>query len=88
MDPMKTDMTAKDRLREQSAVLGEDLHEMGRLTNEIAREKLVQGKEAASDLYRKGQERLTDYVQTQPLRTVAIAAAAGVVVGLLLGRRR
>jgi ElaB/YqjD/DUF883 family membrane-anchored ribosome-binding protein len=84
----KTDMTATDRLREQGAVLGEDLHEMGRLTNQVAREKLEQGKMAATDLYRRGQDRLTDYVHAQPLRTVAIAAAAGVVLGLLLGRRR
>ena len=88
MDQMTSDRSAKDRLREQGAVLGEDIHEMGRLTNEIAREKYEQGKAAAADLYRRGQDRLTEYVQTQPLRTVAIAAACGVVVGLLLGRRR
>jgi ElaB/YqjD/DUF883 family membrane-anchored ribosome-binding protein len=88
MNQMKTDTSARDRLREQGAVLGEDLQEMGRVTGEIAREKLDRTKAAAADLYRKGQESVTDYVNTQPFRAVAIAAAAGVVVGLLLGRRR
>lgn len=88
MNHVKKEVSGADRLREQGTVIGESLQEMGRVTNEVAREKLDRTREAAGDLYRKGQERVSGYVQSQPLRTVAIAAAAGVVVGLLLGRRR
>jgi ElaB/YqjD/DUF883 family membrane-anchored ribosome-binding protein len=88
MNRAKTEISATERLREQGAVIGEDLHEMGRLTGEIAKERLDRTREAANDLYRRGQERMAGYVKEQPLRTLAIAAAAGVVLGLLLGRRR
>lgn len=77
-----------ERLREQTAVIGEDLHELGRLTSEAAREKVEKTKQAASAAYQEGQKRLSTFVESQPLRALAIALAAGAVLGFVYGRRR
>ncbi|WP_028603161.1 glycine zipper domain-containing protein [Ottowia thiooxydans] len=54
-----------------------------------------QGKAAASDTTAQAREKFNDvahktsaYVAEQPMKSMAIAAAAGAVVAMLLGRRR
>ncbi|MDO5623312.1 MAG: hypothetical protein Q4G71_01325 [Pseudomonadota bacterium] len=51
---------------------------------EVAADTTAQAKERAQ-LYA---DRTTAYVQDQPLKSMAFAAAAGALVALLLGRRR
>lgn len=66
------------------ATIKESLGEIAQLEKERVRGVYAHGKERLQDVERRAE----DYVRTRPLRSVAIAAGAGVLLGFLLGRRR
>jgi len=80
--------TPTERLRDQAATIGNDLRELGHITQESVRE-------TASGLVDEGRKRVLDvsksvnrYVGQQPVKSLALAAGAGMVLGYLLSRRR
>jgi ElaB/YqjD/DUF883 family membrane-anchored ribosome-binding protein len=52
-----------------------------------AREGLAQAQEAALEKARAAGRAADDYVHENPWRSIGLAAACGLVVGLLIGRR-
>ena len=61
---------------------------------DAARQAVGQVKERASEYYSQGRERATEFghkvedmVREQPMKSVLIAAGAGLVLGMLLRRR-
>ncbi|MFQ5670939.1 MAG: YqjD family protein [Acidobacteriota bacterium] len=86
--------TAASRLRDHTKAVGDDLRTLGHLAKDAAQEKLEEARQAASGYYDEGVEKATDlegqlvkYVRDKPLKSVLIAAGAGILVGILWGRR-
>jgi ElaB/YqjD/DUF883 family membrane-anchored ribosome-binding protein len=84
-----------EKLRDQGATVASDLRELGRLTNDAAREKLDQARQVASRMVDRGRqkvgeqrEQLESYVRERPLNAVLIAAGVGILLGYVYGRRR
>lgn len=87
--------TAAERLVEHSSAVADDLRQLGRLTGEAAKEKIGQARERAGEAYEasveklgEGRTYLEDCVREKPLRSIAIAAGVGMLLGLVLARRR
>ena len=79
----KANRSATDQLRDQATVLGEDVQELGRIARTAVTEKYEEGLEKAQQMEKSLETQIKHY----PLRSVAIAAGVGLVVGILLGRR-
>jgi ElaB/YqjD/DUF883 family membrane-anchored ribosome-binding protein len=71
-------------LREQTHVVAQDIQALGRLAKSAAIEKYEQGVNKAKQLEKSFEEE----VRKHPVRSVLIAAGVGLVVGLVIGRRR
>jgi ElaB/YqjD/DUF883 family membrane-anchored ribosome-binding protein len=85
--------STKARLRKQTAALGRDVRELGKLTKEASQETISQAKHTASDYLDKSQkkaheveESVVHYVREKPLRSLFMAAGAGALLGFLLRR--
>ncbi len=68
-----------DKVAELRARMGENLR--------AARAKLADADAAIRDKAREAARATDDYVHENPWRSIGIAAGAGLVVGLLIGRR-
>jgi len=68
-----------DKVAELRARVGENLR--------VARAKLTEADAAIRDKAREAARATDDYVHENPWRSTGIAAGAGLVVGLLIGRR-
>ena len=75
--------SAPDRLREQFTALNQDLRRVGHLTKEVAQEYVQAGRQKIGD----AGAHVGEYVRAKPVRSLGIAAAAGVLLGYLLTRR-
>ena len=78
-----TPPSAAELFRQQASTVKDDLRELGRRGLDAAQEKLGEAKQKAQSV--EGQ--IEDYVRQKPLKSVLIAAGAGLVLGLLLRRR-
>lgn len=85
----------RDSFREQAGVVRDDLRELGKTGKEAARELLDEARDGAAHKLEQGREqlsgardRLVSYVEENPMKSVLIAAAAGLVVGAIVSRRR
>jgi ElaB/YqjD/DUF883 family membrane-anchored ribosome-binding protein len=85
---------ATDQLRSHSATVRDDLRQLGRLTKDVAQEKLDDARRTAGDLYDQGRRRandledqLVEYVREKPLKSMLIAAGVGVLLGVLWSKR-
>ena len=76
-------MDKVEQFRAQSAVVRDDLRELGELSREVAQEKIEGVRRAARDF----EGRVVDYVREQPMKSLLIAAGIGAVLGLLWSRR-
>ena len=77
------DATAGQKLRNQTDTVREDLRELGRITKDVAQEKLgVARKEA-----REYEDQLLNYVREKPVKSILIAGGVGLALGILLSRR-
>lgn len=79
----------------QAQVVRDDLRELGSLGKEAAKEFVGDAKRSAADTYKRGREsvsmagdRFRGYVEENPMKSVLIAAAAGVILGAFWSRRR
>ncbi|HOF30923.1 MAG TPA: DUF883 family protein [Burkholderiaceae bacterium] len=68
-----------DKVAELRARVGENLR--------VARAKLSEADAALRDKAREAARATDDYVHENPWRSIGIAAGAGLLVGLLIGRR-
>ena len=66
---------------------GEVLKDYGSRKFDSARATLTQAQAAVGDSYKQAVDVTDQYVHTNPWTAVGVAAAAGVLIGLLLGRR-
>lgn len=88
---MKDDKNAKEtKLHEAGAHIGE----AALAAKDAARAGLEQLKEGAADSYERGKERIESFeeslrrqVKREPLKSVLVAAAVGLVVGFVWKRR-
>ena len=93
LDPPQEAPTTR-KLREQTRTVKEDVAELGRLTREASREKLATAREVGSDWVEKGRDKakaaedsVVNYVHEKPVKSVLLAAGAGVLIGFLLRHR-
>lgn len=80
----------EELLRETASATGEKMGELrGRLKERLAstKAKLVQAEAAAVAKAKAAARATDDYVHENPWKAVGIAAGAGLVLGLLIGRR-
>lgn len=68
-----------DKVAELRARVGENLR--------VARAKLSEADAALRDKAREAARATDDYVHENPWRSIGIAAGAGLLIGLLIGRR-
>ncbi len=81
--PDGSDLTASQKLRSQTETVREDLRELGRVTKDVAQEKLgVARKEV-----REYEDQLLNYVRERPVKSLLIAGGVGLALGILLSRR-
>jgi ElaB/YqjD/DUF883 family membrane-anchored ribosome-binding protein len=80
--------------REATQLVGDAARDLWRNGAASVSDAVHSGSEKASELWASGRERLTEFgerahktVQSRPWTSVAIAAGAGVLLGLLLRRR-
>jgi ElaB/YqjD/DUF883 family membrane-anchored ribosome-binding protein len=81
-------------MRDQARVIGEDIGELGRVAKSAVQDKASSLAENARRHYDDAvskvgdyEERFAEVVRDRPLRSLAIAAAVGVVLGALWSRR-
>jgi len=86
--------TATDRLREQAREVTKELQEMGNIANDAVRENLGQLQDQASDYYQQGRDQacraehtFEQFIKEHPLKSILIAAGAGLFVGRFWLRR-
>lgn len=91
---MRTGTQSVEQLRVQAARVKEDVQELGHVARDVAREKLHEIRTQADGYLKAGTEKakqweksFEDSIREHPIRSIAIAAGVGVVVGLLLRRR-
>jgi ElaB/YqjD/DUF883 family membrane-anchored ribosome-binding protein len=90
---MRSNADSVEQLRTQAARVKEDVQELGHVAREVAREKFHEMRAQADGYVKAGTEKakqweksFEDQIREHPLRSVAIAAGVGLVVGLLLRR--
>jgi ElaB/YqjD/DUF883 family membrane-anchored ribosome-binding protein len=88
-----TEATIED-LRKQIKAVKEDMKVLGRTAKDVAQEKLGGAKQKTIEHYELGKKKASEfedhvesYIQQKPLKSVLIAAGAGLLVGFLLTRR-
>lgn len=83
-----------DAMADKTAEVKNNLGDLGAMAVDVAKDHVAQVKETASDLYEQGtkkaksmQKDAETYIKNEPIKTVLIAGAVGVVIGLLLAKR-
>jgi ElaB/YqjD/DUF883 family membrane-anchored ribosome-binding protein len=83
-----------ERLRDQARTVGRDLNELGHTAKAAAAEGAQQLREQARRMGERGRERaqelqdeLGTYISDRPLKSVLVAAGAGLLLGYIMGRR-
>ena len=90
-----SNMGTKSESMESTHRVQEALQDLGRAGKDAASELVGAARTTATRTYREGRrkvviarDRVADYVQENPVRSVLYAAAAGAVLGAYLARRR
>lgn len=91
--PARPAASAREDVRDQAWVVGEDVKELGKLTKEAAKEAVEDGKRKVADYYERGrdeahdlQQKLEDYVREHPWKSLLYAGGAGLLLSVLLRR--
>jgi len=86
--------SATDELKEKAAQVGKDVLEMGGAVRDVAHEQFDHMRDRASGYVKHGREKvgkweeeLESYIQDNPIRSLLLAAGAGLLLGLLWRRR-
>jgi ElaB/YqjD/DUF883 family membrane-anchored ribosome-binding protein len=93
MDQPSTPESTGEQIREKASQVGQSVRERAEQMGQAAQEQLGQIRESAAEYYQQGRERamewqqnLEDYIREQPLRSILIAAGAGMLIGVLWRR--
>jgi|SoiMethySBSTD1v2_1073268.scaffolds.fasta_scaffold276509_3 ElaB/YqjD/DUF883 family membrane-anchored ribosome-binding protein len=93
--PGSSNLGTKSESMESTHRVQEALQDLGRAGKDAANELVGAARTTATKTYQEGRrkvvvarDRLADYVQENPVRSVLIATAAGAVLGAYLARRR
>ena len=81
--PEGSEATATQKLRSQGEVIRDDLRELGRITKDVAEEKLGGARKEARVI----EDQLLGYVREKPVKSLLIAGGVGLFLGVLLSRR-
>lgn len=91
---MINDIRPQDRLREKTSETRDNIAEIGHLAKETVQDKYQELKELASEKYSAGKQKLVDLessfadtIRGTPMKSVLIAAGAGLLLGILWRRR-
>lgn len=91
---MINDIKPQDRIREKAAETRDNIAEIGHLAKETVQDKYHELKDLAADKYSAGKQKLLDLessfadtVRGTPMKSVLIAAGAGLLLGILWRRR-
>jgi ElaB/YqjD/DUF883 family membrane-anchored ribosome-binding protein len=83
-----------EELRQQVKAVKDDLKDLGRTVKGVAQEKLGDAKQKTTEYYEHGKKKASEledqvegYIRQKPLKSVLIAAGAGLLVGFFLTRR-
>lgn len=86
---------AMEEFREQAATTRDDVRDLGSKAKAAAQEKLQETRERASAAYKSGRQKasslaedMVGQVREKPVRSMLIAAGAGLALGFLFTRRR
>jgi|ERR1700683_5262526 ElaB/YqjD/DUF883 family membrane-anchored ribosome-binding protein len=86
--------SATDDLKEKATQVGRDLRDTVGAVRDVASEQYENVKQRASDYVKHGRERVEEweeglegYIKDNPMRSLLIAAGAGLLLGLLWRRR-
>lgn len=86
--------SAREDLKDQVRTVGKEVAALGRQSKEAASEVVDDAKERVGEFYEQGRakageygDHVSGYVQDSPMKSLLIAAGAGVLVGFLLSRR-
>lgn len=86
--------SAREDLRDQVWMVGEDVKEFGQLTKAMTHDLLEDGRRKSVDYYERGRggaqslaARCDGYVRDHPWRSMLYATGAGLLLGALLRRR-
>ncbi len=84
---------AREDLRDAAHKIGEGFQEAGGAARDYAKERATEASRRAQDAYAEGRDRVRaaedrfeSYVQQHPLKSVAIAAGVGLLLGLFSRR--
>ncbi len=80
--------SAREQLREQAATVKEDLRKFGRITREAAKDVAGEILDDGKQKFEKLEERVVTYVREKPVKSLLIAAGAGLLIGYLFSSRR
>ena len=85
---------AVEALRDKTKEVGGNLKEIGNLLRDAVEDKLGNLRESASDVGRRGREQameyrsdVEDFVRNDPVKSIAIAAGVGFLLGILMCRK-
>ena len=84
LDKANDGMSFRDDVRPAIDAVATSAHDVA----DHARERALQARDRARDQALDLADRTSDYVNEKPLQALALAAAAGAVLALLLGKRR
>jgi ElaB/YqjD/DUF883 family membrane-anchored ribosome-binding protein len=85
---------ATEHLKEKGSAVREDLSQMSSAAREMAQEQIEHLRDSANEYLEQGKERARELSETlekrireQPVKSVMMAAGAGLFLGLLFARR-
>jgi ElaB/YqjD/DUF883 family membrane-anchored ribosome-binding protein len=93
-ESVATATSSMDQLMGQASRVKEDVQELGHIARDVAREKYQELRtqaggyvKAGTDKARQWETSFENEIREHPLRSIAIAAGVGLVVGYLIRRR-
>jgi ElaB/YqjD/DUF883 family membrane-anchored ribosome-binding protein len=75
------------RLREQAHAVKDDLRELGKIAKETAKETAGHYVDGSKHKYEEIEDHVVTYIREKPMKSVLIAAGAGLLLGYLFSRR-
>jgi len=87
------EQTASQQLTDKAGQVRENIRDIGSVAKDAAREKVQDLRDQAGEYYEQGRQRVTEmedsietYVRDQPIKSLLMAAGAGLLLGILWKR--
>jgi ElaB/YqjD/DUF883 family membrane-anchored ribosome-binding protein len=85
--PEVKEAKARDQVRERATAVKEDLRELGRVTRDATKETASHLLDQSKHKYGEIEDQVVTYIREKPVKSVLIAAGAGLLLGFLFTRR-